>query len=120
LIDYLLTDADAHDASRFDAIGRRFDGFEHAFPSGDDAALGDLRIALTFWDAWIDARNHEWQTTAGIQPPEWSALARAIAADLAAERTIVDPRVRALFDTGSNRGLSERVQMLATRLRERG
>src|SRR5438132_14065829 len=98
LVAYLVTDAKAHEAGRFDAIGRPFDSFEHRFPTGPDDAVTELRIALTFWDAWIDARNHEWQTTAGIQPSEWPVLARAIAADLEAGRPIANASIRARFD----------------------
>lgn len=116
---YLLKDADAHEAQRFDEIGRRFDGYEHAFPRGAEPELVELRVALTFWDAWIDARNHGWQVTAGIQPAEWPALARGIAADLAAARAIRDPRVRRLFDAGGRSGLGDRADGLATRLRNR-
>lgn len=118
LAGHLVTDATAHDAERFDAIGRRFDSFEHAFPEGDDASLIDLRMALTFWDAWIDARNHGWQPTAGIQQGEWAALARGIAADLTAKREIADARVRELFDARSP-GRADRVKILAGRLRGR-
>jgi hypothetical protein len=118
LVGYLVTDAAAHEAERYDAIGRRFDGFEHAFPEGDDATLIDLRMALTFWDAWIDARNHGWQPTGGIQQGEWPGLARGIAADLTAQREIGDARVRELFDARSP-GRADRVKLLAGRLRER-
>ena len=118
LAGYLLTDAAAHEAERYDAIGRRFDSFEHAFPEGDDASLIDLRMALTFWDAWIDARNHGWQPTAGIQQAEWAKLARGIAEDLTAKRDIVDPHVRELFDARSP-GRADRVKLLAGRLRAR-
>ena len=118
LAGYLVTDAAAHEAGRYDAIGRKFDGFEHAFPEGDDASLIDLRMALTFWDAWIDARNHGWQPTAGIQKGEWAALARGIAADLTARRDIADARVRELFDARSP-GRADRVKLLAGRLRGR-
>lgn len=118
LAGYLVTDATAHEAGRFDSIGRRFDSFEHAFPEGDDASLIDLRMALTFWDAWIDARNHGWQPTVGIQQGEWAALAREIAADLTAKRDIADARVRELFDA-RNPGRADRVKLLAGRLRGR-
>src|SRR6266513_1530826 len=119
LVGYLIADATAHEKGRFDEIGRRFDSFEHQFPAGDEPGLAELRLALTFWDAWIDARNHGWQTTAGIQPAEWPVLSRAIATDLAAERPVSDPRVRTLFDVIAHSGLSDRVQVLASRLRER-
>lgn len=119
LVRNLLTDADAHDAGRYDEIGRRFDSFEHAFPLGDAGELTELRIALTFWDSWIDARNHGWQPTAGIQPEEWPALARGIATDLAALRPIGSERMRKLFDADLQSGLGDRVHILADRLRER-
>ena len=120
LVTYLRSDAAAHDAGRFDAIGRPFDSFEHRFPAATGGDVAELRLALTFWDAWIDARNHEWQTTAGIQPQQWPVLARAIADDLAAGRPVQDASVRARFDVERNAGLSERVQLLAARLRDRG
>ena len=118
LAGYLVADAAAHESGSFDSIGRRFDGFEHAFPEGDDASLVDLRMALTFWDAWIDARNHGWQPTVGIQQDEWPALARGIAADLTEKRDIADARVRELFDARSP-GRADRVKLLAGRLQER-
>ena len=118
LAGYLLTDATAQEAGRFDAVGRSFDGFEHNFPEGDDESLIDLRMALTFWDAWIDARNHGWQPTVGIQQGEWAALARGISADLTARRDIADARVRELFDA-RNPGRADRVKLLAGRLRKR-
>ena len=118
LAGYLITDATAQEAGRFDAVGRSFDGFEHAFPEGDDESLIDLRMALTFWDAWIDARNHGWQPTAGIQQNEWAALARAISEDLTAHREIENTRVRELFDA-RNPGRADRVKLLAGRLRKR-
>jgi hypothetical protein len=118
LAGYLLTDAAAHEKGRYDEIGRRFDGFEHAFPQGDDEALIDLRMALTFWDAWVDARNHGWQPTAGIQQAEWPVLARGIAADITVRREIADAHVRELFDA-RNPGRADRVKLLAGRLRKR-
>jgi hypothetical protein len=119
LASYLIADATAHDAGRFDEIGRRFDAFERHFPTGADDAVTELRIALTFWDAWINARNHEWQTTAGIQPGEWPALARAIADDLSGAGRIQNASVRARFDVVAHSGLNERAQLLAARLKDR-
>ena len=97
LAGYLLTDATAHEAGRYDAVGRSFDGFEHSFPEGDDESLIDLRMALTFWDAWIDARNHGWQPTAGIQQEEWGRLARGYPRPDPSAR-LADDRVNELFD----------------------
>jgi hypothetical protein len=119
LADHLLKDAVAHEAGRYDEIGRRFDAFERAFPDGDGNEQLELRIALTFWDAWIDARNHGWQPTAGIQPNEWPVLAREIVADLNGEGPVGSTRLRRLFDAVGQSGLGERAKTLAARLKER-
>ena len=76
IAEHLLSDALAHEGKRFDEIGRRFDALERVFPRGGEPELITLRIALTFWDGWIDARNRGWQQTRGIQPDEWPVLAR--------------------------------------------
>jgi hypothetical protein len=119
IAEQLLADAAAHDRAHFDEIGRRFDTLERAFPYGSEAALGKLRIALTFWDGWIDARNRGWQPTRGIQPNEWPAVARRIAAELLADQEISDTRVRARFDATEARAGSDRVHGLSERLRDR-
>jgi hypothetical protein len=119
LAEALLKDAAAHEAERYDEIGRRFDSFEHRFPLGVGPELKKLRIALTFWDGWIDARNLGWQTTRGIQQSEWPQLARAVAADLTADRDITEARIRARFDATAKASLGDRAQILAARLRER-
>ena len=113
----LIGDAAAHDAALYDSIGRRFDSIEHAFPRGAEAETTALRIALTFWDAWIDARNHGWQLTSGIERHEWPQLARVIAEDLTAGRGITDARVRVRFDAVESPAAAERVLELAARLR---
>jgi hypothetical protein len=116
IVRHLLEDATVHEAGREDAIGRRFDAVARQLMRGEAAELARLRIALVFWDGWIDARNGGWQTSTGISRAEWPALAREIAADLANERDIANPRVLARFDatTGS---LSGRAQGLSDRLR---
>lgn len=118
LVTQLRKDAAAHEATDDDAIGRRFDSIEHHFPRGEAVELGRLHIALTFWDGWIDARNHGWP--AGPIPQDaWPALARSIADDLEADREIRSAPVLAHFDVVAHPKLNERVQILAARLRER-
>jgi hypothetical protein len=118
LIEELRSDAVAHEAENFDAIGRRFDGIEHRFPTGTAPELGRLHIALAFWDGWVDARNNGWPR-GPIALAEWPGLARRVAADLAADREISDPTVLARFDLVAHPKLNERVQTLAARLRQR-
>lgn len=118
LVQHLRQDAAAHEAERYDAIGRRFDNVEHHFPRGTAPELGRLHVALTFWDGWIDARNHGWPR-GPIALAEWPGFGRNVAADLEADRDISDPVVLARFDIVTHPGLNERVQTLAMRLRSR-
>jgi uncharacterized membrane protein YeaQ/YmgE (transglycosylase-associated protein family) len=116
LVQQLLGDAAAHDAGRYDEVGRRFDSIEREFPRGGAPELTRLRVALTFWDGWIDARNHGWQSSQSIGKDEWPPLARGVAADLIGDREITDARVRARFDSAAHGTLGDRVQTLSARL----
>lgn len=118
LVAHLRDDAAMHDAERFDAIGRRFDGIENHFPRGVAPELAALHVALAFWDGWIDARNHGWPS-GPIARTAWPALARSVAADLEAGRPISAPLVLARFDLVAHPNLNERVLHLASRLRTR-
>ena len=117
LVAELLKDAAAHEAGRFDEVGRRFDGIERDLPRGVAPALTKLRVALAFWDGWIDARNRGWQGGGDIPKGEWPMLARRIASDLSADRDIADARVGARFDASVGSSLGGRMQTLEARLR---
>jgi hypothetical protein len=116
LVDQLLRDAMAHDAAQYDEVGRRFDTVERELPRGAAPELARLRVALTFWDAWIDARNRGWQLDGGIAKSEWPSLARSIAADLEGDRDVTNARVVTRFDTTPSPPPGNRVQALAARL----
>ena len=116
LVVHLREDADTHEAERFDAIGRRFDGVERLFSRGAGEELGPLVVALAFWDGWIDARNHGWPN-GPIALGDWPELARGVASDLEADRDIAAPLVLARFDLVAHPRLNERVHQLAARLR---
>jgi hypothetical protein len=118
LISNLRLDADAHDATQYDAVGRRFDWLEHRFPRGTAPELTKLHIALTFWDGWVHSRNHGWPP-GPISLGDWPQLARSVARDLAADHEISDTTVLENFDFVAHPRLGERVQILAERLRER-
>jgi hypothetical protein len=118
LVAELLSDAGAHEAGRYDSIGRRFDAIEHRFPTGTDPELARLHIALSFWDGWIDARNNGWPR-GPIALEEWPVLARRVAADLRADQEISDATVLTRFDLVAHPKLNERAQTLAARLRGR-
>jgi hypothetical protein len=117
LVGELLKDAAAHEGGRYDEIGRRFDGIERELPRGAAPQLGKLRVALAFWDGWIDARNRGWPAGGTIDKGEWAMLARRIASDLARDAEISDARVGARFDASAGGPTEDRVQALATRLR---
>ena len=91
----LLIDAAAHEAGRFDEIGRRFDRIDGELR--ERGALPRLRMALAFWNGWIDARDRGWQPDATIPKAEWPMLARRIASDLAQDQEISEARVGARF-----------------------
>jgi hypothetical protein len=116
---HLLNDAAAHQAERYDEIGRRFDGLEDKLPRGSDPQLTKLHVAMTFWDGWIDARNNGWPDGAGFKQAEWPVVAREIAADLMADRDITNPRVTSRFDAEAHSSLGDRVSSLTLRLRGR-
>jgi hypothetical protein len=117
LVGELLKDAAAHEAGHYDEIGRRFDGIERELPRGAAPPLTKLRVALTFWDGWIDARNRGWQPGGNIDKGEWPMLARRIASDLAQDYEISDARVGARFNASAGGPTEDRVQALAARLR---
>jgi uncharacterized membrane protein YeaQ/YmgE (transglycosylase-associated protein family) len=119
LVEQLLRDAMAHDAGRYHDVGRRFENIERGLPRGGRPDLGRLRVALTFWDGWIDARNRGWQQPdGGIAKTEWPLLARGVAADLEGNRDVTDARVTMHFDTAAAYPRpASRVQVLAARLR---
>jgi hypothetical protein len=118
LVMHLRQDAIAHETEKYDEIGRRFDAIEYRFPRGTAPELGRLHIALTFWDGWVHGRNHGWPP-GPIATAEWPQLARAVAADLEADRDLTTPAVLAHFDLVAHPRLNERVQILAARLRGR-
>jgi uncharacterized membrane protein YeaQ/YmgE (transglycosylase-associated protein family) len=117
LVDQLLRDAMAHEAERYGEVGRSFESVERALPRGTAPELGRLRVAITFWDGWIEARNRDWRPDRGIGKGEWPVLARIVAADLEGDRDATDTRVVTRFDVGRYPSLGDRVQTLAARMR---
>ena len=113
LVGELLKDAAAHEAGHYDQIGRRFDGIERELPRGAAPPLTKLRVALSFWDGWIDARDRRWQAGGNIDKGEWPMLARRIASDLSQDHEICDARVGARFDASAGGPTAACVQTLA-------
>lgn len=87
VVDHLLRDAAAQEDGEAQAIGSGFQAFEEYAvrthrPSWNDPLLG---AAYTFWDAWIDARNHDWLHYPQMQKKDWPSLARSVVAAILAE-----------------------------------
>ena|SRR5918997_4913730 len=101
LVAALQRDAASHEGGRFDEIGLRFDGIARDLPRGRVPALTRLRVALAFWDGWIDARDQGWLGGGDIPKGEWPMLARRIASELSSDQDISDARVSARFDERS-------------------
>lgn len=71
-------------------IGKDFDAIDAEAPRSDQTIV----IALAFWDAWIDERNHDFPGFyRGISCADWPSLALVIASALLSGSAIDDPRV---------------------------
>ena len=94
---WLVAAADAQERGDLARIEDGFDELEVLLARGGQLEHATLRIALDFWDGWIDARNHSWMYYEGIGRSDWPQLARGIASDLEADRDVRDERVLARF-----------------------
>lgn len=97
-VDGLTRAAAAHEAGRYNDIGLGFDAFDSGLPRDGGAEFKRLLIAVTFWDGWVDARNHGWLHYEGINEPDWPVLARSIAASLVDDQEITEPLLLRYFD----------------------
>ena len=98
IISALLRNAVLHESGRFSEIEESYDSIHDSLPSSAGPEFGKLYVALTFWDGWIDASNHDWMYYEGMSAEDWPRLARLIAADLQADREITGDVVRKHFD----------------------
>jgi len=60
------------------AYDRTFARTIEADPNYDDA----VAFALTFWDEWIDATNHDWRYHGAVSPVDWLRFARHVAQEV--------------------------------------
>jgi hypothetical protein len=108
LTEALKRDSVLHESRRYEELGRDFLKFESRLRQGGDHRFEKLIVALRFWDAWILARNTDWLEHDHIPERLWGTLAKAVAADLDADRDVSDPRVRASFDLSTTLELPKR------------
>ncbi len=77
---HLERDIEAHEAGRFEEIGLAFgDAPDWALDEENDQEDAyRLGTAESFWDQWIDARNHGWAHYPGVEESDWPIIARQI------------------------------------------
>jgi len=97
LIGHLTRDANSHVARRYSEIGIGFDEMEANLPDSAEEEFDKLFLARSFWEGWIDAKNHDWAYYEHIKEDDWPILAKRIAAALAHDLEISDPQVLAQF-----------------------
>lgn len=82
----LVADAELHEANRYHEIGERYDDVYGELLPLDGASEAPVRVALEFWDGWIDARNHDWLYYEGIGEHDWPRYARVVSDCLRSNR----------------------------------
>lgn len=98
LVSALLHDEVAHREGHYDEIGAHFDEVEGGFSSLLEPENHKLFVVLSFWDGWIDARNHDWDYHEPITKADWPNLARQIVNDLNTDSELTNPIVIEKFD----------------------
>ena len=91
-------DIAAHESGNYEQIGVDYDELDGRLPRGTGTEFDKFFIALTSWDCWIDARNHEWQYYPDIARSDWPNLAKEIVKSLSEDKEITEPTVLAYFD----------------------
>lgn len=95
IVKRLKRESSFHEQAQFEKMGEVYDDFDEKFPTGHP----ELRIAWTFWDAWIDERNHGFpENYQGIPKDAWPRIAGHIIEALEKKVPISDPVVLANFD----------------------
>jgi hypothetical protein len=87
----LRQDAASQDRGDFDSIGERYDDVYAEVLTVCSAYPDRVATGFTFWDWWVDARNHAWQYYEGIGCDDWPRLARHVAASVEAGMPVTEP-----------------------------
>ena len=118
LVQALRKDADIHEKSLFKQLGSDFDQLDVE----DTGIFEDARvrqafaIAWTFWDSWIDERNHlSPGFYEGIAKDHWPVLARRVAENLENGEEVIDPLLLKHFAFHPAIPLKERIRQLRTK-----
>jgi len=98
ITEQLLQDIESHLNGLYTNIGDGFEYFDLNLPRDEDSMYDTnyeleftkLFIALNFWDAWQDARSHEWQYYDEISKDDWTKLAQKIIESIQNKSEITD------------------------------
>lgn len=79
LIEGLSRDVALHEIGDFMALGKGFEDLAAVIPRDQPPTFNKLLVALSFWDAWINFRNHQWPDVDRFpSKDEWPVLAREL------------------------------------------
>jgi hypothetical protein len=112
LIKNLTDDIERYRSGDIWSIGKGYDEYDGNLPRDGRPEFDKLFIALTFWDSWQDARNHEWLYYEGIKEHDWPRLAKIIIEDIKADREISDQLILDWFDLKRREGLIAKIKKL--------
>lgn len=106
----LRHDVEAHRRGSYADIGTAYDHvLNEVLPLWNHSG-GVIATAFTFWDWWIDARNHNWLYYPGIARDDWPRLAVHMAEVLDSQGTITDPQLLAKFARAARPSLLQRLR----------
>ena len=109
LAECLRRDALLQEENRLMELGEKFEELDASLSRDSE----QLAIAWTFWDSWIDERNHRFpEFYKGIKRDMWPILARHIADRLAGNQTITDPLILKYFEIKPKLSFLKRVMGL--------
>ena len=100
LVGALLEDATAHEAGRYQEIGRELPSIRDAVSRQQRSRSSRFELPLRFWHGWTKARDDRWKGTQGAKPvvlEDWPRFARVLASDLALDRDTTDPAIVGQF-----------------------
>lgn len=112
----LRRDADLQDSADYEAMGLDFDEIDAQLDRS--RATSTELIAIQFWDAWLDERNHDFVGNyKGIEKGNWPTLARMLALNLQSDTPITNNLMIDLFGPQTQPSLMERIRRVLARNR---
>ena len=93
----LMTEAKKHEEAAFEDLGKDYDMTEIKL-SDMEITDKDVGLAMIFWDAWLDERNHNFVGHyKGIEKTDWPKLAKSLANYLVKKIETIDPTIEEHF-----------------------